>query len=449
MGINLRDYQNDLYSKAIEELKSGKSRVLITAPCGAGKSFLFLKMCESAINNNKKVLILVHRRELAEQHKELLAEHGMDIPNIRVALFFSEINRLGKYDKPDLIIADESHWIPKTLRTVLDYYNCWVIGLTATPCRLSGASMGDVYETLVTGVSVKELIAKKCLAPYEYYSVPVADTTNLPIQHGEYVMASAEKLLMQNAIYGDVIKSYEQFAKGAKTIIYATSIKHSKSVVEAFNTAGYKAAHIDGSMSKADRKKIMDDFKSGEINIISNVMLIVEGISIPDCECCILLRPTVSTTVYIQSSMRCMRYKEGKTAKIIDCVMNYTKMGFPDDDRDWSLTQSVKKRKEFNDDGTLSIRQCSECFRCFKTANKCPYCGFVYEVKGRELKAVKEVELKKIEAIEKAEQEKQKKLARMEVGQCRTIADLRKIAKERGYAPGWVWQMARIKHITR
>ena len=448
MGITLRDYQLDLYGKTIDALKNGKSRVLITAPCGSGKSFLFLKMCESAINNNKKVLILVHRKELAEQHRDLLAEHGMNVPNIRIALFFSEVNKLGQHDKPDLIIADESHWIPRTLRTVLDYYNCWVIGLTATPCRLTGASMGDVYEVLVTGISVKELIARKCLAPYEYYSVPVADTSELPIQHGEYVMASAERLLMQTAIYGDVIKSYQKFADGARTIIYATSIKHSKSVVKAFCDAGYKAAHIDGSMSKADRKKIMDDFKSGEINIISNVMLIVEGISIPDCECCILLRPTVSTTVFIQSSMRCMRYKEGKTAKIIDCVMNYTKMGFPDDDREWSLEKKLTHRKEFNEDGTLSIRQCENCFRCFQ-GNICPYCKTEHIPKGRELKAIQDVELKQIQAVEKEEQERQKKIARMEVGQCRTIADLQKIAKERGYKQAWVWQMAKVKHIMR
>ena len=440
MAITLRDYQLDLYGKTIDALKNGKSRVLITAPCGSGKSFLFLKMCESAINNNKKVLILVHRKELAEQHRDLLAEHGMDVPNIRIALFFSEINRLGQYEKPDFIIADECHWVPRTLRTVLDYYNCWVIGLTATPCRLTGASMGDVYEVLITGISVKELIAKKCLAPYEYYSVPVADTSELPIQHGEYVMANAEKLLMQTAIYGDVIKSYQKFADGARTIIYATSIKHSKSVVKAFCEAGYKAAHIDGSMSKADRKKIMDDFKSGEINIISNVMLIVEGISIPDCECCILLRPTVSTTVFIQSSMRCMRYKEGKTAKIIDCVMNYTKMGFPDDDREWSLEKKLTHRKEFNEDGTLSIRQCENCFRCFQ-GNICPYCKTEHIPKGRELKAIRDVELKQIQAVEKEEQEKQKKLDRIEQGMCKSYQELYELAKKRGYKnpSGWAY----------
>ena len=130
-------------------------------------------------------------------------------------------------------------------------------------------------------------------------------------------------------------------------------------------------------------------------------------------------------------------------------VGNYNRFQLPDEPYDWSLTQSVKKRKQYNDDGTLSIRQCSECFRCFKTAPKCPWCGKEYEVKGRELKQIQDVELKKIEAAQREEEEKQRKVARMEVGQCKTIAELQKIAKARGYAPGWVWQMARVKNIKK
>ena len=408
---------------------------------GAGKSYLFLKMCESAITHNKKLLILVHRKELAEQHRELLKEHNMLTSNIRVAIFFSEINRLGKYDRPDLIVCDESHWIPQTLRTVLDYYDCWVIGLTATPCRLSGSSMGDVYETLITGIGVKELIEKKCLAPYEYYSIQVADTSNLPTSRGEYVMAEAERLLMKTAIYGDVIESYKKFADGAKTIVYAASVKHSKAIAEEFCKAGYAAAHIDGSTPKVERKQIMEDFRNGKIKILTNVMLIVEGISVPDCECCILLRPTISTTIFIQSAMRCMRYKRGKVAKIIDCVANYLKLGLPDDEREWTLDKTIARPKEFNEDGTLSIRQCEHCFRCFKTAPKCPYCGWTHEIKGRELKSVKDVELRKIEAIQKEEQEKERKAARREQGKAKTYGELVELAKQRGYKnpTGWAY----------
>lgn len=439
MGIALRDYQMDLYSRALNSLNSGKRRVLITAPCGAGKSYIFLKLCESIVSCGKKILILVHRKELAEQHRELLKEHGLLTKNVRVALFFSEINRLGKYESPDLIVCDESHWVPATLRNVLDYYDCWVIGLTATPCRLTGASMGDVYEELITGITTKELIAQKRLSPYVYYSVPVADVSSLSVQQGEYVMTQAEGLLMQSAIYGDVIKSYKKFADGCKTIVYCASIKHSQAVAEAFRIAGYKAVHMDGNTPKAERQQIMKDFRSGVINIICNVMLIVEGISVPDCECCILLRPTVSITIFIQSAMRCMRYKEGKTAKIIDCVMNYAKLGMPDDDREWSLDKPSKRHREYNEDGTLSIRQCSECFRCFKTAPKCPWCGKEYEIKGRELKQIQDVELKKIEAIQREEEEKQRKDARREQGMAKSYEELVKLAQKRGYKNPGAW----------
>jgi superfamily II DNA or RNA helicase len=202
-------------------------------------------------------------------------------------------------------------------------------------------------------------------------------------------------------------------------------------------------------MSQKERNKRMDLFKSGKVQILCNCNLISEGVTLPNASIALLLRPTCSLPLFIQQACRVLTPVEGKKAVIIDYVNNVQRHGLPTDNHEWSLSQTVEKRKQHNDDGTLSIRQCSECFRCFKTAPKCPYCGYEYKVKGRELKAVQDVELKQIQAVEKEEQEKQRKYARMEVGQCRTIAELQKIAKERGYAPGWVWQMAKIKHITR
>jgi hypothetical protein len=105
------------------------------------------------------------------------------------------------------------------------------------------------------------------------------------------------------------------------------------------------------------------------------------------------------------------------------------------------LSQTVEKRKQHNDDGTLSIRQCSECFRCFKTAPKCPYCGYEYKVKGRELKTIQDVELKQIQAVEKEKQEKQRKDNRREQGMCKTYQELYELAKKRGYKnpSGWAY----------
>lgn len=445
--IELYDYQQDLYDRAKQSLKNGKRRVLVVSPCGSGKSFLFLYMCEQTIRRGKTVLVLVHRRELAEQHKELFRSMGIPTDHIRIALFQTEINRLGKFPQPDLIIADEAHNIPNSLRKVLDYYNSFTIGLTATPCRLTGEPMGEVYDDMIIGISVKDLIAQQKLAPYIYYSVDIADVSELKTRCGDYVTSESEALLMRSAIYGDVIQAYKRFAEGKKTIIYCASIKHSQAVAEAFRQAGYAAVHFDSNTPKTERKQIMQDFRDGKVSILCNVQLIVEGISVNDCECCILLRPTLSTTIYIQSAMRCMRFVPGKTAIIIDCVANYTKLGFPDDNRDWRLDKQMKPHHEYDEEGRLNIRQCSECFRCFTVAEKCPYCGAVYKVKPRELRQIKDVELKRIEAEQKQNEEKQRKNERRQVGMARSYAELKKIQDERGYKNGWAYIMAKKKGL--
>lgn len=385
------------------------------------------------------MLVLAHRKELAEQHKQLFSDFGLDTENIRVALFWSEANRLGQHEPPDLIIADETHWIPNTMRKVLDYYGCRVIGLTATPTRLTGEPLGAVYEEMIVGISVKELIKRKRLAPYDYYSVPVADASGLSVRNGDYVVGESEELLMKPAIYGDAIEAYKKFAEGKKTLVYCTSIKHSKSVAEAFRNAGYKAVHMDSNTPKQERDRIMADFRSGAVQILCNVLLIVEGISVPDCECCILLRPTLSTTIYIQSAMRCMRYAEGKRAVIIDMVMNYLQLGLPDEDRMWSLGEPLKRKPNTDGNGDFYIRSCPECFMVFKTAPVCPFCGHTYPLHPREIKAHEEIELQRITAEEMARVEEEKRRARAEQGRAQTFEELVALGKARGFKNPAFW----------
>jgi superfamily II DNA or RNA helicase len=407
------------------------------------------RMIQGAKGN---VLVLAHRHTLISQHKELLESLGVLTNKVRVESVFTEANRLDEY-KPtdvDLIIIDEAHLSEaKSYRKVCEYYNCRRVLFTATPARLDGKPL-TLADTLITGITANELIKMGAISDYDYYAPDLnINTDNVDMVAGEYNNGQLSELMCQSAIYGDILKYYRLLGENRQAIAYCTSVKHSEQTAKMFNDNGISAVSIDGSMSQKERNKKMDMFRDGKVQILCNCNLISEGVTLPNASVALLLRPTMSLPLFIQQACRVLTPVEGKRAVIIDYVNNVQRHGLPTDNHEWSLDKSVEKRKQHNDDGTLSIRQCSECFRCFKTANKCPYCGYEYEVKGRELKAVKEVELKKIEAIEKAEQEKQKKLARMEVGQCRTIADLQKIAKERGYAPGWVWQMARIKHITR
>jgi superfamily II DNA or RNA helicase len=333
-------------------------------------------------------------------------------------------------------------------RKVCDYYNCKIVGFTASPARLDGKPL-TLFDSLITGITANELIKMGAISDYDYYAPDLGiNTDNVETVAGEYHNGQLSDIMCQSAIYGDILKYYCTLGENRQAIAYCTSVKHSMQTAEMFNQNGIPAISIDGSMSVKERNKRMDLFKSGKVQILANCNLISEGVTLPNASVGLLLRPTMSLPLFIQQSCRVLTPVEGKKAVIIDFVNNVQRHGMPTDNHEWTLGAPLKKRHQFNEDGTLSIRQCENCFKCFKTAPKCPYCGFEYKVKGRELKQIQDVELRKIEAVQKEEQEQQKKVARMEVGQCKTIAELQKIAKERGYKSGWVYQMARIKHIT-
>lgn len=142
-----------------------------------------------------------------------------------------------------------------------------------------------------------------------------------------------------------------------------------------------------------------------------------------------------------------MRYQPGKVAAVIDCVGNYTRNPLFDADVEWSLTKTLKKKPRLNSEGDFLIRTCPQCFKVFKTAPVCPHCQTEYPLHPREIKAHQEIELQRISAEEAHKAEQMRRDMRMEVGRCKTIEDLMKIQKERGYAPAWVWKMARVKNI--
>lgn len=437
----LRDYQQDIFDKSIDAFRNGSKGICCILPCRSGKSYIMARMIQGAKGN---VLVLAHRHTLINQHKELLNGLGVLTDNVRVESVFTEASRLGRYAKNsvDLIIIDEAHLSEAaSYRKVCEYYDCKRVLFTATPARLDGKPL-TLADTLITGITADELIKAGAISEYDYYAPDLnLDIESVDMVAGEYNNGQLTDLMCQTAIYGDVLKYYRQFGDNRQAIAYCTSVKHSEQTAKMFCDNGISAISIDGSMSQKERNKRMGMFRSGDVQILCNCNLISEGVTLPNASVALLLRPTCSLPLFIQQACRVLTPVEGKKAVIIDFVNNVQKHGMPTETHNWSLTQPVRKRKEFNEDGTLSIRQCSECFKCFKTAPKCPFCGYEYTVKGRELKAVTEVELKKIEAIEREEQERQKKDARREQGMCKSYEELYALAKKRGYKnpSGWAY----------
>lgn len=411
---------------------------------GAGKSYLFSEMIR---NTKGEALVLVHRRELKEQHERLFRDLG--VTNARVQTYQTERNRLGQYPAPMLLIVDEAHLsLSNSWMEIVEFYDTWTVGLTATPIRLDGKPLGSIYNSLVTGITAKELIQQKRLSPYEYYAPVSVDTDNLRIQAGDFVVKDLEQLMNDRAIYSNVLKSWERLAKGQKTIAYCVSITHAEETAKMFNEAGYPAAEIDGTTPMKRRDQIMQDFRDGKIMVICNVGIISEGVSIDDVTCCLLLRPTESHALYWQQGMRCMRYQPGKVATVIDCVGNYTRNPLFDADVEWSLTKPIKKRQRTNAEGNFYIRTCPQCFKVFKTAPVCPYCGAEYPLHPRELKAHQDIELARITAEEAERVAEAKKAARREQGQAKTFEELLAIGRAKGYKnPAfWAAQVMRGRH---
>lgn len=431
----LRDYQQDLYLKTVETFKQGFRRPLVVAPCGAGKSYLFAEMIR---RTQGQALVITHRQELKKQHEELL--NSLGITNVRVAMVMSEANRLGRFPKPALLVTDEAHLSrSNSWMKVIEYYNTWTVGFTATPVRLDGKPLGDIFDTLIEGVDTKWLIQHKRLAPYEYYAPTAVETDRLRKVAGDYVTSDLEQLMNERAIYGNVIESYRRFAGGERSICYCVSVTHARRTAEAFNRTGIRAAVVSAQSLQRERQEIMGDFRAGKITVLCNVGIISEGVSIDEVTCCILLRPTDSVALGIQQMMRCMRYLPGKTAKIIDMVGNYTRIGLPDEDRKWSLGEPLKRKPRLDDSGDFYIRCCPECYLTFKTAPVCPYCGAEYPLHPREIKAKEEIELTRITAEEAERVAQEKRKARQEQGRAQSFEELVALGRKRGYKNPAFW----------
>ena len=293
---------------------------------------------------------------------------------------------------------------------------------------MNEGGLGKVFDAIVEGVSTNWLIDNHYLAPYKYFTATLADASKLHVRRGDY---SADELadLMENAkIYGDTVENYTKFADGKQTIVYCASVAASMATAEKFNGAGITAAHLDGETPKEKRAETVAAFRRGEIKVLCNVDLFGEGFDVPDCECVILLRPTKSLTLFIQQSMRSMRYKPDKTAIIIDHVRNVYQHGFPDDRREWTLEAKEKRAK-----GEISIRECPHCFAAMPAGEKvCPICGYVFEQTEREQAEEVDAEISEVTGTDL------RKAPYGDYKKCKTWPELCRFQKAKGYKFAWV-----------
>lgn len=450
--FQLHDYQERLVKEARQEIVKGNKGVLIQSPPGSGKSVIIAEIIKRATDKGGTVLFLVHRKELAEQIAKTLQKHGVDIFKVKILTVVKARNKMHLMQTPNLIVTDETHHSrAKTYTEIYEHFSDSVrLGFTATPYRMNGKGFTDIYDSAVYGETVPDLIKKNNLAPFKYYSVNLTDQDALKKSStGDYTKKSIDSAV-DKAIYGDVVDHYKKLADGRRTILYAHSVDASESAAEEFNQHGITAVHADAKTPKVKREGIMRDFRNGEIQVLCNVDLISEGFDVPDCSCVIQMRPTASLVLFMQQSMRSMRYQPGKQAIIIDHVGNYTRHGLPNTEHNWAEHfEGTSKKKKRRSDNDLIMKDCLNCFGVFEgNPDTCPHCGYAVkteEQKNLEKRTAELVEIDQSFTVDYTLINYSKK----DKSELQTLEDYYLYAKAKNFKESWIkFQMPEYKSAS-
>lgn len=362
---SLRDYQTDGKAK-IYQMWTQMRSIMYQMPTGTGKTKLFVSIARDLFDwgaQHKiavKILFLAHRIELLDQISEnlgikynlahaMIASQNREQKNypLQVGSVQTLIRRLDRWtDKDfDVIIIDEAHHVKadsykKILRA---FPRAKVLGVTATPYRMSHESFRPEFDDLITSEPVANFIKKKWLCDYEYYSIRPESRIQMDINSisrfaldGDYLDEAAADIMDKDEIRAGIVAAYERYARGKKGIVYTITKAHNVHVCSQFIAKGYRAVAIDDKTPSELRKQYVEDFKKGHIDIICNVNIFSEGFDCPDLEFIQLARPTKSLSMYLQQVGRGLRPAPGKDKLIIlDNVGLYNRFGFPSARRQW------------------------------------------------------------------------------------------------------------------
>ena len=269
-------------------------------------------------------------------------------------------------------------------KAVTMFPNACGLGVTATPTRADGKGLGanshGVFNAMVLGPTMRELIASKYLAEYEIV-VPQSgfDASKLTIgSTGDYTPKSLRAESRRSQITGDIVANYKQWADGMQAITFVTDVETSDETAKRFTDAGIPAVSLHAGTSDYDRFHTIKAFRNRDVRILVNVGLFDEGFDVPGVEAVIMARPTKSLGLYLQQIGRGLRPASGKSrALIIDHVHNVMEHGLPDKPQVWTLTARDKRQTRDRDPDDIPLARCESCQHVYERIYRaCPRCGF-------------------------------------------------------------------------
>jgi DNA repair protein RadD len=435
-----RPYQADAFTALRTSFRTGHKRPLLVAPTGAGKNLIARLAIEAAVANGTRVVFVAPRKELVEQTSRTLDHAGINHgimqgahwrfrPSLPVQVATTATLMRRQVREPGLLFIDEAHVFFDAATALRGRFpGAHMIGMTATPVRLDGRGLGEIFDDLLVVAEMGELIGEGYLTGYQIFAPPwQADTSGVKMTAGDYNRRDLARAVDRPSLTGDVVQTWLQKAERRPTLVFATGVEHSQHLANAFCAAGVRAVHVDAETAMEERTEAIRGLTEGRLEVVCNVELFTYGVDVPRVSCISVARPTQSLALHLQMLGRGLRpYPLKEYLLVLDHAGNTYRHGLPAEPREWSLDGVVKQSGE----AAPGVRTCPMCFACCPSGTLvCPACGEPFPKKSRDGIVVKKGELSAVGEGWAARTPPDRKVE--------LYAKWCKLAREHSYKPGY------------
>ena len=341
-----RDYQSRAINRATKAL-SKHGNTLVVAPTGAGKTVMMGGLVGEV--KPERVVILQHRDELVSQNLEKFRRIN---PKFSTSLFTAENKswagrsifamvqtlcrpkNLSTMPALDMMVIDECHHYPsESYKKIVNHAKdlnpkIMIAGFTATPMRADKKGLRAAFDNVADQITIRELINLGFLVPPVAFVIDVEGVkeglATVRKLANDFDPGQVEAVMNKKVINAEVIKHWKEKAGDRKTIVFCSTVQHAKDVLAVFEAAGVSAAMVDGETHSQQRKNLLRRFKAGDVQVIVNVGVLVEGFDEPTVSCIVLLRPCSFKSTMIQMigrGLRVVNPRENPGVVKKDCIV--------------------------------------------------------------------------------------------------------------------------------
>jgi DNA repair protein RadD len=417
--IELRSYQREAVDAVFDHWHKEGTSCLVDLATGCGKSLVIATLLRELLLDypTMRVLILVHARELVAQNFQQLMRvwpgapaginsAGLGRRDVRHPILFASIQSVHRFanaiGRRDLVLIDEAHLVPKSgdgmyhalfkdMREINP--DLRVFGCTATPYRLDSGRLDrgreKFFDRIVYSYGIGEGVRDGYLSPLVSKGMATEiDVSAVAKRGGEFVPGALEEAADREEVTREAVAEMVRYGADRRSwLVFCAGVEHAGHVADEIRRQGISVATVTGKTPKAERDATLTAFKAGRIRCIVNVSVLTTGFDAPGVDMIALLRPTLSTGLYVQMLGRGTRLAPGKAdCLVLDFAGNVRRHGPVDAIRvsatgDWGGSAGDLPDVKVD---TVRAKPCLHCMTYNPIqARECSTCGtpFVDEVK--------------------------------------------------------------------